>query len=166
MGFGLAALIITAVPAGAQGGGGQRAGATKSAVPGASAGASAGASEEADEQIAHQAARPTARWQLMFADGTYLWELQLVRLSGDTLIVAQGDTLRAVPLAVLDELRQVGKSIKMVGAGARGVFGGLAGADDEVYKLTLDSVAEKRRIVEALLRRTAAAADNDVGRTP
>jgi hypothetical protein len=92
---------------------------------------------------------------MTLTDGSYVWELRLVRLSGDTLVVAHGDTLRAVPLARVDELRLVQGTVKTLRKADPGGFGGLSGAGDEVYRLTLDTVAEKRRVIEEIFRRAA-----------
>jgi hypothetical protein len=100
------------------------------------------------------------RWQAALHDGSYLWELTPTGLSGDTLVARQADSVVRVPLAEVDELRLVEASIKRVGAGGRGTFGGLAGADDEVYTLARYGVDERRRIVEQALAAHAPAADS------
>lgn len=64
------------------------------------------------------------RWQLELKTGTVVFECQLRERQGDILLIA-----------------------------ARGTFGALAGADDEVYQLTLLSVSERREVVDSLLRR-------------
>jgi len=91
------------------------------------------------------------RWQLALHDGSYLWELALVGLSGDTLVVRQADTLVRVPLERVDELRLVRPSIKQGRNGARATFGGLSGVDDEVYTLARYAADERRRVVEQAL---------------
>src|SRR5918912_739199 len=99
-----------------------------------------GAGAAGAQQQPRAAAADPERWQIERADGSYLWDLRLVRVAGaggDTLVVAHGDTLLRVPVDSVDELRQVKKSAKVVGAGARGILGGLLGADDEVYRLSL-----------------------------
>ena len=101
------------------------------------------------------------RWQIMRADGSYLWDLHLVRLSGDTLVVRQADTLVKLPLAVVDEMRLVQQFEQKGPGGQRSVVAGLAGADDAVLKLTLYTVAERRRLIEELLRARAAAREPD-----
>jgi hypothetical protein len=95
------------------------------------------------------------RWQILLDDGDYVYDVRPLRLGGDTLYVQLLDSAtappRAIPLATIDELRRVGASVKMVGAGARGTFGGLAGADDAVFKLAMYDAAERRRIVAGIL---------------
>jgi hypothetical protein len=97
-------------------------------------------------------AQPGDRWQLTLSDGTILWEIRLVRFSHDTLVVRHADSTYAFPIARVDELRLVEKSVRRVGA-EPGRYGGvLGGTDDEVYKLTLYSVSERRQIVEQLFK--------------
>jgi hypothetical protein len=97
-------------------------------------------------------AQPGDRWQLMLSDGTILWEIRLVRFSHDTLVVRHADSTYAFPIAKVDELRLVQKSVRHVGAEAGRYGGVLGGTDDEVYKLTLYSVSERRQIVEQLFK--------------
>jgi hypothetical protein len=93
------------------------------------------------------------RWQLTRTSGDYLWDLQLVKLEGTSLVVRQADSSFAVPVSQITELRRVGKAMKRMGDGGRGVFAGLMGADDEVYQLTLDTVAERVIAIREILRR-------------
>jgi hypothetical protein len=67
-------------------------------------------------------------------------------------LVTEGDSLRAVPLASLTGMRLLRPAEKTVAHGARGTFGALAGSDDEVYQLTLLALAERRTVVDSLLR--------------
>jgi hypothetical protein len=97
-------------------------------------------------------AQPGDRWQLTLSDGTILWEIRLVRFSHDTLVVSHADSTYAFPIAKVDELRLVQKSVRRVGAEAGRYGGVLGGTDDEVYKLTLYSVSERRQIVEQLFK--------------
>jgi hypothetical protein len=99
------------------------------------------------------------RWQLLLDSGAYLYDVRLVRVRGDTLVVMRADTVPAVPvtlsLADVDELRLIQASTKSVGGGARGTFGGLAGADDAVYKLSRYPADERRRIVARIFAERA-----------
>ncbi len=97
-------------------------------------------------------AQPGDRWQLTLNDGTILWEIRLVRFRGDTLVVRHADSTYAFPIARVDELRLVQKSVRHITA-EPGRYGGvLGGTDDEVYRLTLYSVSERRQIVEQLFK--------------
>jgi hypothetical protein len=93
------------------------------------------------------------RWQLELSSGAVVFECQLRERSGDSLTIAEAGSSRVVPLAMLTGLRLLRPAAKTVGGGARGTFGALAGADDEVYQLTLLSVPERRVVVDSLLRR-------------
>lgn len=97
-------------------------------------------------------AEPGDRWQLMLSDGTIIWEVRLVQFRRDTLIVRHADSTYAFPIARVDELRLVQKSVRHQTA-EPGRYGGvLGGTDDLVYKLTLYSVSERRQIVEQLFK--------------
>src|ERR1044071_4036782 len=39
------------------------------------------------------------RWQVALDDGSYVWDIRLVRLAGDSLVVRQWDSLVSVPVA-------------------------------------------------------------------
>lgn len=92
------------------------------------------------------------RWQVTLADGTILWELRLVRLRNDTLVLRRGDSTYSFPITQLDELRLVQKSERRATAEVNRYGGVLGGADDEVYRLTLYTPEERRRIVEQVFR--------------
>jgi hypothetical protein len=92
------------------------------------------------------------RWQLTRTDGSHLWDLHLVRVSGDTLIVEQQDSLIRIHVGAIDELRLVQSFEQKGPAGQRSAIAGLAGADDTVVKLTLFTVEERRRLITELLR--------------
>jgi hypothetical protein len=83
------------------------------------------------------------RWQLTLDSGRILWDLQLVKLAGDTLVVRHADSTHAFPIGQLDELRLVQKSKRSIMLG---------GADDEVYRLTLHDRAERREILRQVFQ--------------
>jgi hypothetical protein len=92
------------------------------------------------------------RWQLELSSGAVIFECQLRERRGNTLLVIEGDSLRQVKLATLTGMRLLRPAAKTVAHGARGTFGALAGADDEVYQLTLLPLPERRAVVDTLLR--------------
>jgi hypothetical protein len=101
------------------------------------------------------AAAPAAPdwWQIRLANGDYLYELQLLELRGDTLVLTHADTLVRVAVADIDELRWVRPSeMRLGGGGGQSTVGTLSGADDEVYRLTLVPPEERRRTIEQLVR--------------
>jgi len=88
------------------------------------------------------------RWQITLNDGKILWELHLIRFRGDTLVVQQGDsTFRQV-----DELRLVRKAERRQTAEPNRYGGVLGGADDEVFRLTLYDLAERRQILAQIFK--------------
>jgi hypothetical protein len=92
------------------------------------------------------------RWQLTLNSGTTLWDLSLVKLTGDTLVVRHADSTYALPLAQVDEIRLVQKSTRHI-TPEPGRYGGvLGGADDEVYRLTLNTLPERREILQQIFK--------------
>jgi hypothetical protein len=92
------------------------------------------------------------RWQLTLNSGRILWDLQLVKLAGDTLVVRHADSTYAFPIGQLDELRLVQKSKRSITPEAGRYGGVLGGADDEVYRLTLHDRAERREILRQVFQ--------------
>lgn len=94
------------------------------------------------------------RWQLTLHSDTVLWDLELVGLRGDTLLVHQTDsdaTLR-VPLMQIDELRLIAKAEKRANVpDALAMERGLMGTGDPVFRLTLRDRAERIEIVRQIL---------------
>jgi len=98
------------------------------------------------------AAQQGDRWQLTLDDGTIVWELRLVRFRGDTLVVQQGDSTLRFPINQVDELRLVRKAERRQTAEPNRYGGVLGGSDDEVFRLTLYSLAERRQIVAQIVK--------------
>jgi hypothetical protein len=93
------------------------------------------------------AAQRADRWQITLNDGKILWELHLVRFRGDTLVVQRGDSTFRFPISQVDELRLVRKAERRQTAEPNRYGGVLGGADDEVFRLTLYNLAERRQIL-------------------
>jgi hypothetical protein len=100
-------------------------------------------------------AQATDQWQAHLANGDYVYELTPRGLRGDTAVFVHNGAEVTLPLRRIDELRRIHKSFKHGSGGPRAVFGGLAGADDEVFQLTLASVAEKRAVFQKILGHAA-----------
>ena len=98
------------------------------------------------------AAQQDDRWQVALNDGRIIWELRLVRLRGDTLVVRDADSTYRFPIGHVDELRLVRKSERRQTAEPNRYGGVLGGADDAVYRLTLYSVSERRQLLEQVLK--------------
>jgi len=97
-------------------------------------------------------ADPVDRWQITLKDGSTLWDLRLVKLSGDTLVFQGNDSLLRFPLLRVDELRLVRKATRSITPEAGRYGGVLDGADDEVYRLTLFDLNERRQALQQILR--------------
>ena len=92
------------------------------------------------------------RWQITLNDGRILWDLHLVRFRGDTLVVQQGDSTFRLPIRQVDELRLVRKAERRQTAEPNRYGGVLGGADDQVFRLTLYDLAERRQIVAQIFQ--------------
>jgi hypothetical protein len=104
------------------------------------------------------AAQQDDRWQVALDDGGYVWDVRLVRLDGDTLVVSQSDSLVRVPLAHANEVRLIRKSrVDLTGGPATaGAMSALVGGNDEVYDLTALDPAGRKETVRKLLERRRA----------
>ena len=98
------------------------------------------------------AAQQDERWQITLGDGKIIWELRLARFRGDTLAVQQGDSTLRFPINQVDELRLVRKAERRQTAEPNRYGGVLGGADDEVFRLTLYDLAERRQIVAQIFK--------------
>ena len=98
---------------------------------------------------AQERRNPDDRWQLTLADGTYLWDVRLVKLAGDTIHVRGRDSSAAVTVAQVNEFRLIRKSEMQLGTPG-GAMAALTGADDEVYDLTPLDFADRLRAVQKI----------------
>ncbi|HET8622677.1 MAG TPA: hypothetical protein VFM14_03875 [Gemmatimonadales bacterium] len=92
---------------------------------------------------------PDDRWQLTLADGSYLWDVRLVKLEGDSIHARGGDSLAVVWVGQVNEMRLIRKSEMQLGTPG-GAMAALTGADDEVYDLTPLEFAERLRAVQKI----------------
>jgi hypothetical protein len=93
------------------------------------------------------------RWQVTLnPDGAIMWDLRLVRLQGDTLVLQRGDSIYRFPITRIDELRLVHKSERRQTAEPNRYGGVLSGTDDEEYRLTLYDLRERRQILEQIFK--------------
>ncbi|HEX6105178.1 MAG TPA: hypothetical protein VFZ26_06300 [Gemmatimonadales bacterium] len=92
------------------------------------------------------------RWQVTLDPDEYVWDIRLVRLEGDSLVVRQADTLRALPVERISEIRLIRKSRMQLGeGGAGGAISALMGGDDEIYDLSPLEFAERIRAIQRIL---------------
>jgi hypothetical protein len=89
------------------------------------------------------------RWQLTLADGSYLWDVRLVKLDGDSIHTRGRDSLAVVSVEQVNELRLIRKSEMQLGTPG-GAMAALTGADDEVYDLTPLEFADRLRAVQQI----------------
>ena len=100
------------------------------------------------------------RWQLTLENGGIVWDVRLRQLTGDQLQVSQADSLFAVRVGDIREMRRFRKSEMQLGGGATaGAMSALTGADDEVFDFApLDFGARLRAVQQIMLQRPAAQA--------
>ena len=100
-----------------------------------------------------QSAGDDDRWQVATQSGDFIWDIRLVRLSGDSLVFRRADSVGSVQVEEIRELRLIRKTTMRIGeAGGGGALAALTGADDEVYDFrTLDFPARLRAIQQILL---------------
>jgi hypothetical protein len=92
------------------------------------------------------------RWQITTENGDYIWDIHLVRLTGDSLVYRQTDSIAAITVSMIKELRLIRKTEVRLGDGAGGAMAALTGADDEIYDFqTLDFPGRIRAIQQVLL---------------
>jgi len=93
------------------------------------------------------------RWQVATETGDYIWDIRLVRLNGDSLVYRRADSVGAVQVQQIKELRLIRKTAMRIGdGGGAGAMAALMGADDEVYDFqALDFQGRLRAIQQILL---------------
>jgi hypothetical protein len=91
------------------------------------------------------------RWQVTLDGERYVWDIGLVRLDGDSLVIRQADTLARLPVEHITEIRLIRASKIDLGDGAAGAMSALTGGDDEVYDLTTLEFADRIRAIQKLL---------------
>ena len=90
------------------------------------------------------------RWQVTMEGERYVWDIGLVRLDGDSLVIRQSDTLARLPVEHITEIRLIQSSTVDLGAGAAGAMNALTGADDEIYDLTTLEFADRIRTIQKI----------------
>ena len=95
--------------------------------------------------------RPRERWQVTLEGERYFWDIGLVRLDRDSLVIRQSDSLARVPVEHITEIRLIQSSTVDLGAGAAGAMSALTGADDEIYDFTQLELADRLRTIQKIL---------------
>jgi hypothetical protein len=99
---------------------------------------------------ARLAAQGSERWQIRLDQDEYVWDVRLLRLEGETLLVRQADSMAAVPVGRISEIRLLRKTEMQLGDGAA-AMSALTGRDDEVYDLSPLDFAERLRAIQKIL---------------
>ncbi len=91
------------------------------------------------------------RWQVTLDQENYVWDIRLVQLDGDSLVVRQSDRLRRLSVEDITEIRLIRKSESQLGDGATGgAMNALTGGDDEIYDLAPLEFADRLRAVQKI----------------
>jgi hypothetical protein len=91
------------------------------------------------------------RWQVTLSGDQYVWDIRLIKLDGENLLVRQSDSLRRLPVADITEVRLIRKTkVEVGGAAGGGAMSALMGGDDEVYDLAPLNFGERLRIIQKI----------------
>ena len=90
------------------------------------------------------------RWQVTLEGERYVWDIGLVRLDGDSLVIRPADTLAKLPVEHITEIRLIRSSTVDLGGGAAGAMSALTGSDDEIYDLTPLEFADRIRAIQKI----------------
>lgn len=96
------------------------------------------------------AAQERERWQIRLDQDQYVWDVRLLRLEGESLLVRQADSIVMVPVGRISEVRLLRKTEMQLGDGAA-AMSALSGGDDEVYDLSPLDFAERLRAIQKIL---------------
>jgi hypothetical protein len=103
--------------------------------------------------VSAQSSPAQDRWQLTLHSGAMVWDLRLVRLAGDTIVLRQTDADSTIrfPVMQVDEVRLVQKSEKRQGApDPQGTGNALMGGADVMWQLTLLDRADRLRVLRQI----------------
>jgi hypothetical protein len=96
------------------------------------------------------AAQEDERWQIRLDQDHYVWDVRLLRLEDDSLVLLQADSSLKVPVERITEVRLIRKSEMRLGDGTP-AMSALTGSDDEVYDLGPLDFAERIRAIQKIL---------------
>jgi hypothetical protein len=96
------------------------------------------------------AAQADERWQIRLDQDHYVWDVLLLRLEDDSLVVLQADSSLKLPVERITEARLIRKSEMRLGDGTA-ALSALTGGDDEVYDLGPLDFAERIRAIQKIL---------------
>jgi hypothetical protein len=95
------------------------------------------------------------RWQITLENGGIVWDVRLKQLTDDQLQVSQQDSLFALKVGDIREMRRFRKSEMQLGQGnTAGAMAALTGSDDEVFDFApLDFTGRLRAVQQIMLQR-------------
>ena len=98
------------------------------------------------------------RWQITLENGGIVWDVRLKQLTDDQLQVAQQDSVIALKVGDIREMRRFRKSEMQIGQGTTaGAMAALTGSDDEVFDFApLDFGGRLRAVQQIMLQRPTA----------
>jgi hypothetical protein len=108
---------------------------------------------------AQSSPRAADRWQLTLDDERYVWDVRLVKIAGDTLVVQQSDSLVRTPIARIVEMRRFRQTTLLVGDIHSSALNAMAGDIHDVYDLAGLAVAERRGAIQRILADPQSRAD-------
>lgn len=91
------------------------------------------------------------RWQLTLNDHEYIWDVRLVKLAGDSLIVRNRDSLITASVANIAEIRLLPETILLVGDGHHSAISAMAGGHAGVFDLASLDLAERKTTIQKIL---------------
>lgn len=100
------------------------------------------------------------RWQITLENGGIVWDVRLKQLTDDQLQVSQQDSLFALKVGDIREMRRFRKSEMQIGQGTTaGAMAALTGSDDEVFDFApLDFSGRLRAVQQIMLQRPSTTA--------
>lgn len=96
------------------------------------------------------------RWQLTLNDGSYIWNVRLVSLAADTLVVRSTDSLIATPIRNIAAIQLLAETVLTVQDGHRSGIGALGDNNSPVVELTSLPLDARRQRLKALVEYEAA----------
>jgi hypothetical protein len=94
------------------------------------------------------------RWQVTLDSSEYVWDVRLVKLERDTLIVRRQDSLIGAPVSHITELRLLPETTLLVGDSHESAITALAGGTP-AFNLAPLSLAERESTIRTILARLA-----------
>lgn len=95
--------------------------------------------------------RTPDRWQLTLNDQSYIWNVRLVRLAADTLVVRSTDSLIATPIKDISSIQLLAETVLTVQDGHRSGIGALGDNNSPIVDLASLPLDARRERLQALV---------------